>query len=125
MCRNAGAEIVHDTSHDAPSPSVVSIAITAPEDTEDAKDPNHIGDAGLRSLDHYKRKLSPWRYNLRQKLLPLIRWETPYLAWMQHKMRSPALDSYFAITANLGTHTFFMVVLPILFWCGHTSLGRG
>jgi len=40
-------------------------------------------------------------------------------------MRSPALDSYFAITANLGTHTFFMIVLPILFWCGHTSLGRG
>ena len=39
-------------------------------------------------------------------------------------MRSPALDSYFAITANLGTHTFFMVVLPILFWCGYTSFAR-
>lgn len=77
---------------------------------------------------HYltdKRKLPRWRYKLRQQLLPLIRWETPYLAWMQDKMRSPALDSYFAITANLGTHTFFMVVLPILFWCGHTSLGKG
>ena len=40
-------------------------------------------------------------------------------------MRSPALDTYFAVTANLGTHTFFMVMLPILFWCGYTSLGRG
>ncbi|KAH8601317.1 sphingosine-1-phosphate phosphohydrolase-like protein [Bisporella sp. PMI_857] len=99
---------------DAPPP-VIAIT-TVPED---------VIDAGLRSLDHYKRKLSPWRYSLRQRLLPLIRWETPYLAWMQHNMRSPALDSYFAITANLGTHTFFMVVLPILFWCGHTSLGRG
>lgn len=39
-------------------------------------------------------------------------------------MRSPALDSYFAITANLGTHTFFMVVLPVLFWCGYTSFAR-
>ncbi|RAL62667.1 hypothetical protein DID88_004510 [Monilinia fructigena] len=76
-------------------------------------------------LDHYKRKLPPWRYNMRQALLPLIRWETPYLAWMQDKMRSPALNTYFAVTANLGTHTFFMIVLPILFWCGHTSLGRG
>ncbi|KAH7409308.1 sphingosine-1-phosphate phosphohydrolase-like protein [Cadophora sp. MPI-SDFR-AT-0126] len=93
-----------------------SIAVTAPEDAVDA---------GLRSLDHYKRRLPPWRYNLRQKILPLIRWETPYLAWMQDKMRSPALDTYFAITANLGTHTFFMVFLPILFWCGHTSVGRG
>src|ERR1700712_3896407 len=80
----------------------------------------------MLTLEHAdKRRLPSWRYNLRQKLLPLIRWETPYLAWMQDKMRSPALDSYFAITANLGTHTFFMTALPILFWCGHTSLGRG
>ncbi len=39
-------------------------------------------------------------------------------------LRSPALDSYFAYTANLGTHTFFMVFLPIQFWCGYTSIGR-
>ena len=98
-------------------------------------------DAGLRSLDHCmlplpyfhfrltilpdKNRLPTWRHVPRQKLLPLVRWETPYLAMMQNKMRSPALDSYFSITANLGTHTFFMVVLPILFWCGYTSLGRG
>lgn len=81
-------------------------------------------DAGLRSLDHYRRALPKWRYNLRQNILPLIRWETPYLAWLQAKMRSPALDSYFAITANLGTHTFFMIGLPILFWCGQASLGK-
>lgn len=29
------------------------------------------------------------------------------------------------MTANLGTHTFFMIFLPILFWCGWTSIGRG
>lgn len=72
-----------------------------------------------------KNKLPQWRYVLREQLLPLIRWETPYLAWFQAKLRSPALDSYFAISANLGTHTFFMIMLPILFWCGNTSLGRG
>ncbi|KAI9828159.1 MAG: hypothetical protein M1832_003686 [Thelocarpon impressellum] len=82
-------------------------------------------DAGLRSLDHYKNRLPRWRYVLRQKLIPLVRWETPYVAWLQDAMRTPALDSYFAITANLGTHTFFMIMLPILFWCGHTALGRG
>lgn len=57
-------------------------------------------------------------------MLPLIRWETPYLAWLQAKLRTPALDSYFAITANLGTHTFFMVCLPMLFWCGSPSVGK-
>ncbi|EOO00466.1 putative long-chain base protein 3 protein [Phaeoacremonium minimum UCRPA7] len=82
-------------------------------------------DAGLRSLDHYKRALPKWRYNLRQRMLPLVRWETPYLAYFQDKARTPALDSYFAITANLGTHTFFMIGLPILFWCGFSSFGKG
>ena len=54
-----------------------------------------------------------------------MRWETPYLAAFQSATRTPALDSYFAITANLGTHTFFMVALPILFWCGFRDFGKG
>ncbi|KAK4941828.1 Long-chain base-1-phosphate phosphatase [Elasticomyces elasticus] len=82
-------------------------------------------DAGLRSLDHYKIKLPKWRYAFRERLLPIVRWETPYVAWFQNSLRTPALDTYFATSANLGTHTAFMVLLPILFWCGHTSLGRG
>lgn len=53
-----------------------------------------------------------------------MRLETPYLALMQEKLRSPLLDTYFALTANLGTHTFFMLILPILFWCGYTDWGR-
>ena len=44
---------------------------------------------------------------------------------MQATLRSPALDRYFAITANLGTHTFFMIFLPIMFWCGFASFGKG
>ncbi|EWC47973.1 hypothetical protein DRE_02855 [Drechslerella stenobrocha 248] len=82
-------------------------------------------DAGLRPQDHYKLRLPRWRYTLRQKLLPLIRWETPYLASLQESLRTDALDTYFAITANLGTHTFFMIFLPICFWSGYTELGRG
>ncbi|KAF4869875.1 Dihydrosphingosine 1-phosphate phosphatase [Colletotrichum siamense] len=89
------------------------------------KSPSDAPDAGLRSLDHYKRALPTWRYRLRQWMLPLIRWETPYLAYLQETMRTPWLDSYFAITANLGTHTFFMIGLPMLFWCGYASFGKG
>ncbi|KAK1250518.1 hypothetical protein MKX08_010521 [Trichoderma sp. CBMAI-0020] len=84
-----------------------------------------VPDAGLRSLDHYKRALPKWRYNLRQQALPLVRWETPYLAALQSKLRTPALDSYFAITANLGTHTFFMIFLPMLFWGGYAAFAKG
>lgn len=81
-------------------------------------------DAGNKHHDHYAQRLPKWRNSLRNRLIPIVRWETPWLALMQDKARSPALDSYFAYTANLGTHTFFMVFLPIQFWCGYTSIGR-
>ncbi|OKL57783.1 hypothetical protein UA08_07145 [Talaromyces atroroseus] len=89
------------------------------------KKPNGRTDAGLRSLNHYQNSLPKWRYYPREKVLPVVRFETPYLAWLQHKMRTPMLDSFFAFTANLGTHTFFMTFLPVLFWSGYPSLGRG
>ncbi|RSM20946.1 hypothetical protein CDV31_000317 [Fusarium ambrosium] len=118
-----------DPRRDAPPPlgataTATTTTITTSPPATPIKD-DDVPDAGLRSLDHYKRALPKWRYTLRQQALPLIRWETPYLAWMQEKMRTPALDSYFAITANLGTHTFFMIGLPICFWCGYAAFGKG
>ncbi|KAI5803472.1 PAP2 superfamily-domain-containing protein [Peziza echinospora] len=86
--------------------------------------PATVPDAGLRQLQHYEHRLPKHRYILRQKFLPLVRWETPYLAYIQKNVRNSVLDNYFAITANLGTHTFFMVMLPWLFWFGYTELGR-
>lgn len=45
---------------------------------------------------------------------------------MQQRVRTPLMDVYFANTSNLGTHTFFMVMLPIIFWFGYGALiGRG
>ncbi len=79
-------------------------------------------DACKTTLD--ARRLPSWRNAVRNLLIPIVRWETPYLAYMQDNLRTPTLDSYFAITANLGTLTFFMVFLPILFWCGYTNLAR-
>ncbi|KAJ2894407.1 hypothetical protein MKZ38_007547 [Zalerion maritima] len=72
-----------------------------------------------------KRALPKWRYTFRESMLPLVRWETPYLAYAQSLVRTPILDSYFAVTANLGTHTFFMISLPIMFWCGFPWFGKG
>jgi membrane-associated phospholipid phosphatase len=107
--------------HDAPAsaaPEPIVAATSAPAQKEKRLD------AGNRHHDHYARRLPKWRNALRNRLIPIVRWETPWLAWMQDSMRSPALDTYFAYTANLGTHTFFMIFLPIQFWCGYTSLGR-
>lgn len=80
-------------------------------------------DAGLKGVDYYQTRLPQWRYRARQYLIPIVRSETPSLAAIQRTCRSPILDSYFAMTANLGTHTFFMAALPICFWCGYPGVG--
>lgn len=82
------------------------------------------GDAGNRPNDHYKTRLSPLRYSLRTWCLPTVRKETPILAKIQAQMRWPILDFYFAWTANLASHTFYVLMLPPLFWFGASKMGR-
>ncbi|KAF5132324.1 hypothetical protein DV495_001421 [Geotrichum candidum] len=85
---------------------------------------NKERDAGNRPLDHYKNRLPPFRNRWRNAILPIIRWETPILAAIQRKLRNPFFDIYFALSANLGTHNFYVLMLPISFWYGHSGFGR-
>lgn len=80
--------------------------------------------SGNKPQDHYQKALSPWRYKVRSALLPLIHWETPKLAELQRLVRHEVLDIYFALSANLGTHTFYMLMLPVTFWYGMTHIAR-
>ena len=43
----------------------------------------------------------------------------------QARIRSPWLDTYFLHSSMLGTHTFFLVFLPLFFFFGYFELGRG
>ncbi|GAN01046.1 sphingosine-1-phosphate phosphohydrolase [Mucor ambiguus] len=81
-------------------------------------------DAGTHDDRLYNKAFEGFRASLRNSLLPLVRHETPILASMQKSIRTPGLDRYFVWTANLGTHTFFMIFLPILIWFGNAELGR-
>ncbi|KAI1316211.1 hypothetical protein EDD11_010321 [Mortierella claussenii] len=81
--------------------------------------------AGIASDAYYDSQLSPLRAALRRFLLPYIRSETPILHAMQLKVRHPALDVYFTMTAFSGNHTFFMIALPVLFWFGFSEIARG
>lgn len=100
------------------APSVVDIA------NVDQAAPNNEKDAGNKPNDHYKSRLAPWRYTLRNLCLPLVREETEVLAWLQKAVRTPMLDAYFAWTANLASHTFYVLMLPPLFWFGASAMGR-
>ena len=75
--------------------------------------------------DHYKLRMSPFRHKIRSYLLPIIRAETPYLAALQTRSRNNLLDIFFVYSANLGTHTAFLVFLPMIFWFGSYSLANG
>lgn len=81
-------------------------------------------DVGNKPSDHYKSRLSPLRFALRSSCLPIVRKETELLALLQRKLRHPILDSYFAWTANLASHTFYVLMLPLPIWFGGSTLSR-
>lgn len=81
-------------------------------------------DAGNRSDGYYKRKLLPLRYRLRKLALPVIEWELTTIARIQTKMRHPWLDFYFAWTANLALHTFYVMLFPMPVWFGCSFVMR-
>ncbi|KAL1918285.1 uncharacterized protein VTP21DRAFT_2945 [Calcarisporiella thermophila] len=82
-------------------------------------------DAGTQPDEYYDKVLFWPRAWARRCLVPLVRAETDILARFQRAVRYPVLDDFFMWTANLGTHTFFMVMLPLLFWFGYSEYGRG
>ncbi|KAF8970350.1 PAP2 superfamily-domain-containing protein [Flammula alnicola] len=80
---------------------------------------------GRQGRDVYDTTLSWWRAALRRKLVATVHWESQAIAKMQDKIRTPWLDAYFVYSSTLGTHTFFMTILPALFFFGYGEMGRG
>lgn len=113
---NADSKLTQRTQTNAPE-------ISANEKTG-TKDRMGTNDAGNKSSDHYQSRLSPLRYSLRNMCLPLVRMETDILAKLQEQVRTPWLDFYFAWTANLASHTFYVLLLPAPVWFGGSKLTR-
>ncbi|KAF8156625.1 PAP2 superfamily-domain-containing protein [Crassisporium funariophilum] len=80
---------------------------------------------GRQPKDVYETTLPWWRAAIRRKLVAGVHWESEVIAKMQDKIRTPWLDAYFVYTSSLGTHTFFMILLPAFFFFGHHEIGRG
>ncbi|CDO71138.1 hypothetical protein BN946_scf184845.g8 [Trametes cinnabarina] len=84
-----------------------------------------VGAAGRLPDEVYDRTLNWWRAGVRRAIVRCVERETQWLAAMQHRVRHPALDRYFVYTSTLGTHTFFMVMLPLFHFFGAREFGRG
>ena len=96
---------------------------------------------GRLARDVYEATLPKWRAAVRRRLVAAVEVESKVIAKMQvwpiatfsngviyafqKFIRTPWLDAYFVYTSSLGTHTFFMIMLPAFFFFGGNELGRG
>lgn len=93
--------------------------------SETSPEPDSAYAVGTAPEEFYTQTLAPWRAAARRFIMRRLRQESEWIAKMQERLRSPWLDSYFVYTSSLGTHTFFMMALPALFFFGHADIGRG
>ncbi|EPQ29862.1 uncharacterized protein PFL1_02535 [Pseudozyma flocculosa PF-1] len=62
---------------------------------------------------------------LRSLIVAVLRREAPHMARHQAWIRRPWLDRYFVNTSLLGTHSFFLIFLPMAYWLGNAKFARG
>ncbi|KAJ9572726.1 PAP2 superfamily [Nakaseomyces glabratus] len=85
---------------------------------------HHLSDPGNHPAEHFKKKMSPLRFKMRQFLTRYTDHQSETLANIQHTLRNPVLDVYFKYSALMGAHTFYIIALPIPIWFGHWELTR-
>lgn len=76
-------------------------------------------DPGNHGPDHFKLKMSPLRFRLRQILEKYIFSQSIYLSRWQKKYRTPFRDLIFLYSSTLGSHTFYVLCLPLPVWLGY------
>ncbi|KAE8216731.1 hypothetical protein CF327_g177 [Tilletia walkeri] len=81
--------------------------------------------AGTLPAHLYDAYLPGWVGKTRRLLMKYLPAESRWIAKMQTAYRTPRRDRYFVTTALLGTHSFFLIFLPLSFWLGSAYFGRG
>lgn len=79
------------------------------------------GSIGILPDDVYEKALG-WQIVIRRMIVRNLVWESKVIAAMQERVRRPFLDVYFVNSSTLGTHTFFMTMLPSVFFFGHLDV---
>ncbi|BGP32684.1 Long-chain base-1-phosphate phosphatase [Rhodotorula toruloides] len=80
---------------------------------------------GCREEEYYRSMMPGWRFWVRRRLMQRLSKEMETLQGIQIRWRTPFRDEYFVKTSLLGTHTFFMIFLPLWYWFGDAHIGRG
>jgi membrane-associated phospholipid phosphatase len=55
-------------------------------------------------------------------LRSLVPWGTEVIVWVQ-SLSNPTLDTVFQALTLLGSEPFYLILLPIVYWCVHKEIG--
>lgn len=77
-----------------------------------------LKDPGNHGPDHFKGKMSSFRFATRQYLTRYTNTQSEYLAKWQSKYKTKWNSIYFATTALFAAHTFYILCLPTPAWAG-------
>ncbi|SCV01840.1 LAMI_0G14070g1_1 [Lachancea mirantina] len=106
-----------ETSH-----SVTSFENVPPK-IEATREPS-LQDPGNHSRDHFKKRMSKTRFWIRDKMLRFTENQSDTLYAWQSRFRRDALDRYFGYTSLMGSHTFYVIMLPLPRWLGMSAASR-
>lgn len=77
-----------------------------------------LKDPGNHGPNHFKGSMSSVRFAMRQYLTRYTDTQSDYLGRWQAKYKTKWRSIYFATTAMLGAHTFYVLCLPTPAWAG-------
>ncbi|CAI4034807.1 hypothetical protein SMKI_11G2580 [Saccharomyces mikatae IFO 1815] len=90
-----------------------------------ASDGKHLlSDPGNHPAEHFKDQMSWLRFQTRQYLIRFTNNQSDFVYSLQQKHRTPSRDVYFKYTSLMGSHMFYVIVLPIPVWLGYLDLTR-
>lgn len=81
-------------------------------------------DPGNHPPAHFKMRMSPGRFSLRQTFARFTDNQSPALARWQARHRSAFNDVFFSYSALLGSHTFYVLCLPLPCYMGGLEFTR-
>lgn len=90
----------------------------------DIQEPFLLIDPGNHPDSHFQKRMSPIRYAIRSHLVQFTTTQSGKLAKWQSKHRTPLLDVFFSYTAIMGSHTFYVVCLPMPVWLGQYEVTK-
>ncbi|EJS42864.1 ysr3p [Saccharomyces arboricola H-6] len=81
-----------------------------------------LADPGNHPAEHFKNEMSWLRFQSRQYLTRFTSNQSEFLYSLQKKHRTPMRDVYFKYTSMMGSHMFYVIVLPIPVWLGYRDI---